>query len=211
MQDLKSPVFEMSTIALQQFVTGLKSRHSDVRAKAAHDLKVYIKSELREIPAEEVNTFVNELNQHIFQMVSGSDINEKKGGILAIVCLIGADIDYSNNRISRFGNYLRNLLPANDVSVMELVAKTMGKLAMSGPKAYEYVEFEMKRAFEWLGADRFEGKRHAAVLILKELAISVPTYFYQQVSYNFIFFHVHNKNITFFSLNFLARGIFLSL
>lgn len=60
-------------------------------------------------------------------------------------------------RISRFANYLRNLLPSNDVGVMELVAKTMGKLALaSGSKASEYVEFEVKRAFEWLSGDRVE-------------------------------------------------------
>lgn len=28
----------------------------------------------------------------------------------------------------------------------------------------------------------FQGKRHAAVLVLRELAITMPTYFYQQVS-----------------------------
>jgi FKBP12-rapamycin complex-associated protein len=47
---------------------------------------------------------------------------------------------------------------------MELAAKTVGKLALvSGTYAAEYVEFEVKRAFEWLGGDRYEGKRHAAV------------------------------------------------
>lgn len=86
-------------------------------------------------------------------------------------------------RISRFANYLRNLLPSSDVEVMEFTAKTMGKLALvSGSKASEYVGFEVKRAFEWLSGDRMEGKRHAAVLVLRELALTMPTYFYQQVS-----------------------------
>ena len=59
---------------------------------------------------------------------------------------------------------MRNLLPSSDIGVMELAAKTMGKLALvSGTYAAEYVEFEVKRAFEWLGGDRHEGKRHAAV------------------------------------------------
>lgn len=62
-------------------------------------------------------------------------------------------------RISRFVNYLRSLLPSSDVSVMELVAKTMGRLALvSGSKASEYVTFEVKRAFEWLSGDRVEVK-----------------------------------------------------
>lgn len=48
-------------------------------------------------------------------------------------------------------------MPSSDVSVMELVAKTMGRLALvSGSKASEYVTFEVKRAFEWLSGDRVE-------------------------------------------------------
>lgn len=54
-------------------------------------------------------------------------------------------------RIIRFANYLRKLLPSSDVGIMELVAKTMSHVALvSGSKAPEYVEFEVKRAFEWL-------------------------------------------------------------
>lgn len=66
---------------------------------------------------------------------------------------------------------------------MELAAKTVGRLAaISGAKRAEYVEFEVKRAFEWLSVERNEGKRHSAVLILRELAVAMPTYFHQQVS-----------------------------
>lgn len=67
-------------------------------------------------------------------------------------------------RISRFANYLRNLLPSSDPVVMEMASKAMGHLSMAGDTfTAEYVEFEVKRALEWLGADRNEGRRHAAV------------------------------------------------
>lgn len=66
---------------------------------------------------------------------------------------------------------------------MELAAKTVGRLAtVSGVKRAEYVEFEVKRAFERMSEERNEVWRHSAVLLLKELAIAMPTYFYQQVS-----------------------------
>lgn len=59
------------------------------------------------------------------------------------------------SRIIRFANYLRNLLPSSDVGIMELVAKAMGHLAIaSGSKAPEYVEFEVKRAFERLQEEK---------------------------------------------------------
>lgn len=36
---------------LQQFVSGLKSRNEDTRAKSAKDLQHYVTTELREVPA----------------------------------------------------------------------------------------------------------------------------------------------------------------
>ncbi|KAJ2945766.1 hypothetical protein O0L34_g608 [Tuta absoluta] len=166
-----------------QFVAGLKSRNVDAQIKTARELYHFAKTELREVPQEELTKFLDEFNHQIFEMVSSNDVHEKKGGVLAIVCLIGGNCDTTKTRITRFANYLRNLLPSSDVGVMELAAKTVGRLAtVSGVKRAEYVEFEVKKAFEWLSEERNEGRRHSAVLLLKEMAIAMPTYFYQQVS-----------------------------
>ena len=79
-------------------------------------------------------------------------------------------------RIGRFANYLRNLLPSNDPVVMEMASKAIGRLAMAGDTfTAEYVEFEVKRALEWLGADRNEGRRHAAVSVIWLLFFFVST------------------------------------
>lgn len=81
------------------------------------------------------------------------------------MCLFD-DIDNKNNRLSRFANLLRDLLPSSDSLVMELAAKTVGKLALnSGIYADTYVEFEVKRAFELLAEDgpQSESKKLAAV------------------------------------------------
>lgn len=83
---------------------------------------------------------------------------------LFTVSLIGVDIGNMTSKISRFANYLKNLLPSNDVGGMEMAAKAMGVLATSsGTSAADYVEFEVKKALEWLTGDRVEAKRHAAV------------------------------------------------
>uniref|UniRef100_A0A4W3GLM4 Serine/threonine-protein kinase TOR n=1 Tax=Callorhinchus milii TaxID=7868 RepID=A0A4W3GLM4_CALMI len=177
---------------LQQFISGLKSRSEEVRAKSAKDLQHYVTTELREVSQEEATSFYDELNHHIFELVSSSDVNERKGGILAIVSLIGVE-GGNATRITRFANYLRNLLPSSDPVVMEMASKAMGRLSMAGDTfTAEYVEFEVKRALEWLGADRNEGRRHAAVLVLRELAVSAPTFFFQQVQpfFDNIFFAV---------------------
>ncbi|ELU01654.1 hypothetical protein CAPTEDRAFT_155489 [Capitella teleta] len=167
---------------MQQFVSGLKSRNDEARAKAARDLNHYVTTELREVSLDDLTSFMDEFNHQIFEMVSSSDVNEKKGGILAIVSLIGVDVGNTSTRISRFANYLRKLLPSNDYNVMELAAHAVGRLALaSGTYTAEYVEFEVKRAFEWLTGDRQEGRRQAAVLVLRELAVCTPTFFFQQV------------------------------
>ena len=65
---------------------------------------------------------------------------------------------------------------------MELAAKAVGRLALaSGSFTADYIEDLVKRSFEWLQGDRVETRRYAAVLVLHELALSVPTYFFQQV------------------------------
>ncbi len=88
-------------------------------------------SELREALQEDVISFVDDLNHHIFDMVSSSDVNEKKGGILAIVSLLQVDVGNTNARMTRFANYLKNLLPSQDVVVMELTARALGKLTLA--------------------------------------------------------------------------------
>ncbi|XP_027228160.1 serine/threonine-protein kinase mTOR isoform X1 [Penaeus vannamei] len=172
----------MSNVKMTQFVAGLKSRNEETRVKAACDLQRYVTTELREVSLDELLTFLDEFNHHIFEMVSSNDINEKKGGIYAIMSLVDVDVGQTGVRISRFANYLKNLVNSPDTGVTELTAKAVGRLALaSGTFTAEYVEDLVKRSFEWLQGDRNEGRRHAAVLVLRELALSVPTYFFQQV------------------------------
>lgn len=53
---------------------------------------------------------------------------------------------------------------------MQMASKAMGRLALTGGTfTADYVEFEVKRALEWLGGDRNEGRRHAAVSIVTSL------------------------------------------
>jgi FKBP12-rapamycin complex-associated protein len=69
---------------MQQYVSGLKSRNDEARSKTARDLNHYVTTELREVSMDDLTTFMDEFNHQIFEMVSSSDVNEKKGGILAI-------------------------------------------------------------------------------------------------------------------------------
>ncbi|XP_065891468.1 serine/threonine-protein kinase mTOR-like isoform X2 [Dysidea avara] len=167
---------------MQSFV-GLKSRQDEVRFKAARNLKRYVATELREVSQELTSGFLEELNHMIYDLVSSNEIHEKKGGILAIVALISLEDAHGNvARVGRFANYLRGILPCNDYLVTEMTAKAIGCLALAeGAYTAEYVEFEVRRALEWLSTDKNENKRLAAVLVLRELAVHAPTLFYTQI------------------------------
>ena len=82
-----------------------------------------------------------------------------------LVALIGLEDAHSNvARVGRFANYLRGILPCNDYLVTEMTAKAIGCLALAeGAYTAEYVEFEVRRALEWLSTDKNENKRLAAV------------------------------------------------
>ncbi|KAL8588022.1 hypothetical protein ACOMHN_026139 [Nucella lapillus] len=168
---------------MAQFVCGLKHRSEDVRLKTAKDLYHFLATDLQELPQTDITLFLDDFNHHVFEMVSSTDMNDRKGGILTIVALISVDAGSVSTRMSRFANYLRNMMPSTDAVVMEMTAKAMGVLALSsGTFAAEYVEFEVRRALEWLStSERNEGRRHASVLMLKELAVNTPTFFFQQV------------------------------
>jgi serine/threonine-protein kinase mTOR len=54
-------------------------------------------------------------------------------------------------KVTRFANYLRIVLPGQDTQITLLAAKALGKLASSNTTlTAEFVEFEVKRALEWL-------------------------------------------------------------
>ncbi|XP_050677035.1 serine/threonine-protein kinase Tor-like [Leptidea sinapis] len=170
-------------LVISDFVSGLKSRNFDTRHNAIRDLLHYVRTELRELSQEALTQALDELNQQIHILTSGYDNNEKKAGILIIVCLISGDNDINKTRISRYAHYLRNIFPTSDTNILELASKTMGRITVTlGIKRGEFVENEIKRSFEWLAEDRSESKRLSACYILKELAIAMPSYFFQHIN-----------------------------
>lgn len=151
---------------LEGFIKGLKSKNEDTKYKTARELHHYVSTELQEMSVEEIHEFMEKFNIKVQMMMSNGDINEKKGGILAIIVLIGVDVGNQSTRVSRFANYVRTLAPT-DVGLMELVAYAVARIAVaSGTPTLTYVDYEVRRAIEWLSGERNEAKRHGAVSLL---------------------------------------------
>ena len=73
--------------------------------------------------------------------------------------MIDFDGEENTTKITRFANYLRIVLPGNDSQIPILASKALGRLALSGGTlTAEFVEFEVKRALEWLQGKEWKGK-----------------------------------------------------
>ncbi len=116
---------------------------------------------------------MNDVNRRIFELIHSTENSDKMGGLLAIGklylqlyrvvniyrytnkyidklidCEIGEE---DPTQLTRFANYLRIVLPGNEPHITELAAKALGRLALpGGTLTSEFVEFETKRALEWL-------------------------------------------------------------
>lgn len=178
----------------KNIIHSLKGKCDDERYKAGQQLKNYVINEVQGKPMEYVKTFIEEINQQIIKLLSSnSDVNEKKGGIIAIITLINLDVGDRITQCTKFANIIRDLPVATDVSLMEMEAYTIGKIAeMSGSLTTKFMDFEVGRAIEWIRmeqVDRHSAKRHCGTLRLKELANFAPAFFFPHMSefFNCIF------------------------
>ena len=69
---------------MAQFFQNLKNKNEDTRLRAARDLQRFVQTELRELPTDRHQAQLDEINQCIYQLITSSEVHEKKGGILAI-------------------------------------------------------------------------------------------------------------------------------
>lgn len=158
----------------------LKDSDIDSKRNAAMNLETLLISIGRELSAENFQRFSNGLNNKIFELIHGSTSSEKIGGVLAVDVLISyySLTEELPNQTARLANYLRMLIPSNDIEVMRFAAKTLGRLAVpSNTLISEFVEGEVKVCLEWLSSlpetntnIKQEYKKHAALLVLVSLA-----------------------------------------
>jgi FKBP12-rapamycin complex-associated protein len=156
------------------------SRDDDDRSLAAENLCAHVEAEARDMFGERFNAYMTGLNTRILELVNSTSIAEKLGGIAAIDRLINLETEENATKITRFATHIQNSLPHANATVTEKVAEALGHLARAGGTlTAEFVEFEVRRALEWLRETaRYEPRRHASVLVLRELARNSPVLIY---------------------------------
>ncbi|KAG6609025.1 Phosphatidylinositol kinase (PIK-L1) [Phytophthora cinnamomi] len=143
----------------------------------------------RQLSAERFAKALAQLTPQLYQLLQrGAAEGATLGALLAIERLLAV---CSEDQFIRFVNYLRYFLqqPHTSRAALLAAASAMGKLAassVSGTLVASFVDFEAKRAFEWLQdgphAARNEAlvsqRRLAACFVLRELAQAAPTLFH---------------------------------
>ncbi|KAJ0421785.1 armadillo-type protein [Aspergillus carlsbadensis] len=168
----------------QRLFLELKSKNEDTRVRAAYELHENVLAISRDWPPEKFIEFYNAVSQRIAQLVvTGSDAHERIGGLLALDRLIDFEGVDNAQKTTRFASYLRSALRSSDNAVLIYAARALGRLAKpGGALTAELVESEIQSALEWLQSERQEGRRFAAVLVIRELAKGSPTLLYGFVS-----------------------------
>lgn len=99
----------------------------------------------------------------------------------------------SKRNLFRFYNYVKHLLPDPDVNLMLMASQTLGKIVFAASKSMNHVpsaggafnesfmDHQVPAAINLIQPDKQESSRYAGVLILKELALNSPTYFYAHI------------------------------
>lgn len=175
-----SPVQVVNGIALKQIFAGLKLTKEEERSRSAVELRNFLASIARDLTPEQFNRYNNEINRSIFELLRSKDTAQTLGGIAALNALIDFDSgvgEESATKTARFSNYLSSLILSNDINIMKQATKTLGKLATpGGTLTGDFVDFEAKKAIEWLQSDtrQHENRRHAAILIITALAENAP-------------------------------------
>lgn len=193
------PTYQLDSDALDRIFAGLKAHTQAKRNKAAKELKHNLISVTRDFTStEQISRYNNDINKRMYDLIKSNNGDERIGGLTALNALlelneneeyimqtnITSSLEENTNKykMSRYGTYLRHVLPSNDVDAMRFAAQILGKLAMpGGTLTAEFVEFEIKRSLEWLLNDKQELRKHAAVLIIASLALNAPTLVYLYV------------------------------
>lgn len=142
-----------------QLLRDLKCKDRAKIETVARELKQFVDMASRKFSAETFTNFMNNLTPKLFALIQSSDVNEQMGGLYAIDRLIDVSSEDDEAKVIRFSNYLRNFFvqPSSSKQTLHMASKTLGHLARAGGTlTADFVDFEVKRALEWLQGERYD-------------------------------------------------------
>lgn len=146
---------------------------------SAMALRRHVEEEARALSGEAFSRFMDQLYDRITTLLESNDVADNLGALRATDELIDLRLGESGTKVSKFSNYMRIVFDTKrDPEILILASKVLGHLARAGgAMTADEVECQVKNALQWLGGERVEYRRFAAVLILKEMAENASTVF----------------------------------
>ncbi|KAF1328387.1 Phosphatidylinositol kinase, partial [Globisporangium splendens] len=171
----------MAGDSLSRFLPGLRSQSSTIRHRAARDLRKFIESESRDLSHALYMKWVTDISSRLMDLCNSNDTYDRMGGIAAMDELVELFIAERNDQtIIEFAHSLTKVfekIPSADAVTLRLASKALGHIVSTGGTSLiEFVEdYHVRPALEWLKNETFHVRRHAAVMILKELSVNAPS------------------------------------
>ncbi|CAK4717228.1 unnamed protein product, partial [Aphanomyces euteiches] len=189
---LKHQLKERDVDGIAAILSRLQSKEASVREHAAVELHSAVATLARELTSETFARFLSDLTPRLQSLLQSPHLVDQLGGIAAVDALIPVA---SEAQIIRFANYLRSFFVSCEYKAgLRAASLTLGRLAsstengISGTLVAAFVDFEVKRAFEWLTNPSFQSnhRRLAACMVLEALASAVPTLFHVNLNTFFV-------------------------
>ncbi|CAK4210497.1 unnamed protein product [Aphanomyces euteiches] len=189
---LKHQLKERDVDGIAAILSRLQSKEASVREHAAVELHSTVATLARELTSETFARFLSDLTPRLQSLLQSPHLVDQLGGIAAVDALIPVA---SEAQIIRFANYLRSFFVSCEYKAgLRAASLTLGRLAsstengISGTLVAAFVDFEVKRAFEWLTNPSFQSnhRRLAACMVLEALASAVPTLFHVNLNTFFV-------------------------
>ncbi|KAJ6555230.1 phosphatidylinositol 3-kinase [Mycena sp. CBHHK59/15] len=181
---MASTVQSVQPDVLTGVFSGLKNKNPEIRLQSAIELRRYVARSVAEMSSDADDN----ISRRLFELIHSQNSVDNLGGLMAIDHLIDAEGEVtieSNHNLFRFYNYVKHLLPNPDPNLILAASKTLGHiLAIGGPAFGEsFMDHQVPAAITLMQSqsDKQES-RYAGVLILKELALNMPTYFYTHIT-----------------------------
>lgn len=150
------------------------SKHFPTNREAfSKEFQATVEGKINEVSPEVSASMMHQLSEKISNLIQSKYVKESLIAVIAISALIEVNYDEQEKSLIRFANTLRMVFQRRlegdtqnviiQRQVLEIAATTLGRLALKDDAlATDFVEFEIRRALEWLQADRHASRRFAA-------------------------------------------------
>ncbi|KAJ1956048.1 phosphatidylinositol kinase- protein kinase tor1, partial [Dispira parvispora] len=163
-------------------LSDLRSRDHIPRKKAMQELRDFVNSLANDAYSSNMRV-LHDVKRKISDLPNSSEATDKLAGAAALEITIPLFVDEDSATLTRYNYTLQRLLQVNDILVVQHAVKaTVNLINISGALAPSLLEMIITNALEWLQGDRTDTRRHAAVLLIRELASQMPNSVYSYVN-----------------------------